>query len=132
MENKDKTSDKAHSEPLQQTDVSGSIFEHIFPFSFAWLQGRLLIINNKQELVDFGDGGLSRGKGGGYAEFEHRVLGNIKAENTKFTFKDYNIEFDFGCLKNCYFLERNKIKGKPKYMSYVLYHFERYSKKRCS
>ena len=27
MENKQKTSDKALSEPLQQTDVSGSVFE---------------------------------------------------------------------------------------------------------
>ena len=27
MENKDKTPNKVHSEPLQQTDVSGSVFE---------------------------------------------------------------------------------------------------------
>jgi hypothetical protein len=116
----------------RQTSVSGSIFEHISPFSFAWSGGRLLIMNNKQELVDFADGGISKGRRGGYAEFEHRILGNIKAENTKFTFKDYNIEFDFSCLKNCHFLERNKIKGKPKNLPSVLYHIERYSKKRSS
>lgn len=117
---------------LPKTVVIGSIFEHIHPFSFAWSGGRLLIMNNKQELVDFGDGGMSKGRVGGYAEFEHRILGNIKVDNTKFTFKDYNIEFDFNCLKNCHFLERNKIKGKPKNLSYVLYHIERYSKKRSS
>lgn len=110
--------------------VNQEIFAHISPFSFAWSGGRFLIMNNKQELVDFGDGGLSKGHGGHYAEFEHRILGNIKAENTKFTFKDYHIEFDFSCLKNCHFLERNKIKGKPKHLPYVLYHIERYSKKR--
>jgi hypothetical protein len=117
---------------LPLTIVSGSIFEHIFPFSFAWSQGRLLIMNNKQELVDFSDGGLSRGGRGGYAEFEHSVLGNIKAENTKFVFKDYNVEFDFNSLKNCGFLEKNKIKDKPKYTPPVIYHLERYSKKRSS
>ena len=117
---------------LPQTIVSGSIFEYIFPFSFAWSGGRLLIMNNNQELVDFSDGGLSQNGRGGYAEFKHRILGNIKAENTKFTFKDYNVEFDFSCLKNCHFLEKNKIKGKPKYLPSVLYHIERYSKKRSS
>ena len=118
---------------LTQTDVSRSIFEHIFPFSFAWSGGRLLIMNNKQELVDFGDGFMSRGKFGHHSgKFKHRILGNMEADDTVFKFYDYNIEFDFSCLRNCLFLQRNKIKGKPKYMPSVLYHLERYSKKRVS
>lgn len=103
------------------------IFEHIYPFSFAYSGGRLLIMNDKQELVDFGDGG----RRGGNAEFKHRILGNIIAVNTKFIFKDYNVEFDFNSLKNCHFLDKNKAKGKSKYTPTVLFHFERYSKKRC-
>lgn len=109
-----------------------NIFEHQYPFSFAWSGGRFLIINNEQQIVDFGDGGLSHG---GYSEnyrdeFKHNILGKIKADNTRFIFKDHNVEFDFSRLKNCNFLDRNKAKGKPRYKPTVIFHLERYSNKR--
>lgn len=106
------------------------IFEYRKPLTFAWAGGRLLILNENQELTDFGDGGMSRGGKGGQAVFEHRTLGNIDAHDTKFIFKDYGVEFDFKVLDNCNFIDKNKAKGKGRYEGAVLHHMKRFSKKR--
>jgi hypothetical protein len=113
--------------------VSSSIFAYCKPFSFAWMGGRLLILNEAQEIVDFGDGFMSKGEFGHHSgKFEHRVLGNMEADDTVFKLYDYNVVFDFNLLKNCNWLNKNKAKGKGRYESTAVHHLIRFSKKRTN
>ena len=110
--------------------VKTGIFAHCNPLSFAWAGGRLLIVNENQKMIDFGDGRMSKGVFGHHSgKFEHRILGNMEADDTVFKFYDYNIEFDFSLLKNCNWLDKNKAKGKHPYELTISYHLKKFSKK---
>lgn len=83
------------------------IFAQCADFSFAWSGGRLLIMDKNQNLVDFGDGGMSMGKFGHHSgRFKHRVLGEMEADDGVFKLYDYNLEFDFLVLKNSKWIDR--------------------------
>lgn len=110
---------------------NNNIFAYCKPFSFAWSGYRLFIINEKQDIIEFGDGYMSDGNFGHHSgRFEHRVLGMIEVNDTVFKFYDYNIEFDFSLLRNSKWLDRNRVRGKDKYDTVVTHHLKRFSKKR--
>lgn len=101
------------------------IFIYKHPLAFAWSGGRLLIMNERR-LVDFGDGGMNKGRFGHAGNFDHNVLGEIHCNDTVFNFRRYNIIFDFNELRNCRFISRNKAKGKAKFKPTEVYHLERF------
>ena len=87
------------------------IFKHKDGFSFAWCGGRFLILDRDNHLTDFGDGGLSHGKGGGNIRIHHEYLGDLHAKDTLFDFKDYGIVFDFSDLENSHHLNSKPFVG---------------------
>ncbi len=98
---------------------------------FAYSGGRLIIMNDQLQWQDLGDG---KGRSDNSGTIQHEFLGQIKGEGLCLTFKKYNTTFDFNTLKNCHFLENNKIKGKREadYYMYPIHHLKRYAKKRLN
>lgn len=114
--------------------TKNNFFAHIKPLSFAHMGGRYLIVNENQELFDFGDGNIHERRGIRLeARFKHDKLGEIKGLGSVLTFYKYKISFDFADLSNCYKLDLKKMKNKPDdwqwYDTIITYNLKKFNKK---
>lgn len=96
---------------------------------FAYSGGRFIVMNDQLQWQDFGNGG---GRNDNEGTINHEYFGQIKGEGLCLTFEKYSTTFDFGSLKNCYFLENNKIRGKRdvNFYMYPVHHLKRFAEKR--